>query len=736
MPISESMLQNLALNRNEYDQIVSRLGREPNHLELGLFGALWSEHCGYKHTKLLLKTLPNESPNLMVAPGSENAGIIDLGTGHAIAIKIESHNHPSAIEPFEGAATGVGGIVRDIFAMGARPIALLNSLRFGSPDEKKTKHLFNRVVSGISSYGNCIGVPDIGGEVSFHNSYNDNPLVNAMCIGLIENGKYMSASAKHHGDLLLLVGSDTGRDGIHGASELASRSFEKDPELRSAVQVGNPFMEKNLIEACLESISISGVNGLQDCGAAGLTSAAIEMANRSNMGLMVDVDKVPRRETNMTAYEVMLSESQERMLLAIKPKSVKTVTKIFMKWDLEATVIGEFTKGNEVVIRDKNCVLSKTPIKILTDPPLYHSKPKKPLWISKLQSKTLCLDPPKDLRAQEIFLKLLGSINISSRKSIYQQFDFHVQTNTVIEPGGDGALLRIKGSNNGLAISTDCNSKLCYLDPYIGSSIAVAEACRNVSVTGAYPLAITNGLNFGNPEKNDIKFQINESVRGISYAAKRFKIPVVSGNVSLYNETDGTSIFPTPIIGVIGLIDDVKKHCTISFKNIGDLIYVIGTPVPYDYGNCLSGSEYMVHILDDLFGRPEIDIELEIKVQETCRDLIKKNIVNSAHDCSDGGLAIAIAECGITGNMGAKIEEEIPFDWHKALFGESQSRIIVSIDPSKKGSLEETTSKNDVPFAKLGITGGDKFTFGSRVKVPLALAKNHWENGLNSNLSD
>ena len=444
MTVSQQTLDEIALSRTEYEMIIDRLGREPAPLELGLFGALWSEHCGYKHTKALLRTLPSSSKRLLVAPGAENAGVIDLGDGLAIAMKIESHNHPSAVEPFEGAATGVGGIIRDIFAMGARPIALLNSLRFGQPDNARTRYLLNGVIGGISSYGNCIGIPDVGGEIFFSNSYNGNPLVNAMCVGLIENGKVASASAREAGDLLLLVGADTGRDGIHGASGLASKGFEEEAEMRSAVQVGNPFLEKVLIEACMEALELPGVVGLQDCGAAGITSAAIEMAERSGMGLKLFIDRVPRREKGMTPYEVMLSESQERMLIAVTPGGETQVFELFDRWDLDASVIGKFELGSNVKIYDEGEQVCSTPVITLTDSPEYKLTSSKPAWLDALQKVNMNAIPMPNMSPIKVMLKMLGSPNIASRFPIYQQYDYHVQTNTVIEPGGDAAVLRLK----------------------------------------------------------------------------------------------------------------------------------------------------------------------------------------------------------------------------------------------------------------------------------------------------
>ena len=738
MTVSQETLDEIALSRAEYAAIVDRLGREPNALELGLFGALWSEHCGYKHTKALLRTLPSSSGRMLVAPGAENAGVIDLGDGLAIAMKIESHNHPSAIEPFEGAATGVGGIIRDIFAMGARPIALLNSLRFGQPADARTRYLLNGVIGGISSYGNCIGIPDVGGEIFFSDTYKGNPLVNAMCVGLIENGKMASASAKEPGDLLLLVGADTGRDGIHGASGLASRTFEEQAEMRSAVQVGNPFLEKVLIEACIEALDLPGVVGLQDCGAAGITSAAIEMAERSKMGLQLHVDRVPRREEGMTPYEVMLSESQERMLLAVTPGKESEVFALFDKWDLDATVIGEFESGDDVTIFDNGTVVSKTPIVTLTDAPQYEFSVPKPDWLKALQNADLTAVPLPNATPAEVLLKMLAAPNIASKFPVYRQYDYHVQTNTVIEPGGDAAVLRLKGTRRGIALTTDCNGRICYLDPEVGTAIAVAEACRNLSVTGAEPVALTDGLNFGNPETTDVQFQLTEAIAGMTRAANAFGIPIVSGNASLYNETAGTAIYPTPIIGALGLLDDVEKHSTVGFKAENDIIVLLGSDSAWDSVDGLAGSEYLELVHGRVEGQPVLDLELEVRVQTVCRDAVRAGLVASAHDLSEGGVAIAVAECAIIGDIGASMTEPPGAEerWDAAMFGESQSRILLSVSPEHLDEIKGLAVAQDVPMAVIGLVGGSSLSFGDGFSVSLSDASDAWKNGFSAATSE
>jgi len=738
MTVSQETLDEIALSRAEYEAIVDRLGREPGPLELGLFGALWSEHCGYKHTKALLRTLPSSSERILVAPGAENAGVIDLGDGLAIAMKVESHNHPSAVEPFEGAATGVGGIIRDIFAMGARPIALLNSLRFGQPSDARTRYLLNGVIGGISSYGNCIGIPDVGGEIFFSDTYKGNPLVNAMCVGLIENGKMASASAREPGDLLLLVGADTGRDGIHGASGLASRTFEEQAEMRSAVQVGNPFLEKVLIEACIEALDLPGVVGLQDCGAAGITSAAIEMAERSVMGLQLFVDRVPRREEGMTPYEVMLSESQERMLLAVTAGTESEVFDLFDKWDLDATVIGEFEAGEDVSIFDNGMMVSSTPIITLTDAPRYEFSAPKPDWLTTLQNAELTVVPMPDTTAAEMLLKMLSAPNIASKFPVYRQYDYHVQTNTVIEPGGDAAVLRLKGTKRGIALTTDCNGRICYLDPEVGTAIAVAEACRNLSVTGAEPVALTDGLNFGNPETPDVQFQLTEAIAGMTRAANAFGIPIVSGNASLYNETAGAAIFPTPIIGALGVLDDVEKHSTVGFKAENDVIVLLGSDSAWDTTDGLAGSEYLEFVHGRIEGQPALDLDLEVRVQTVCRDAVRAGLVASAHDLSDGGMATALAECAIIGNIGASVTEspDAGGRWDAAMFGEAQSRILLSVSPDNFDRIKALAHDHDVPLAVIGLVGGDALSFGDNCSVLLSDASDAWKNGFSRATSD
>ncbi len=726
---TKEQLEALALSEAEYEAIVERLGREPNELELGLFGSLWSEHCGYKHSKPLLATLPASSPRLLVAPGVENAGAVDIDDGLALVMKIESHNHPSAIEPYEGAATGVGGIVRDIFAMGARPIALLNSLRFGPLNEPRNRFLFSGVVSGISGYGNCIGVPNVGGEVVFSESYSANPLVNAMCIGLLSTDGLVRATTGQPGNALILVGSETGKDGIHGASGLASRNLEEDREMRPTVQVGNPFLEKVLIEACLEVAATGKLVGMQDLGAAGLTSATIEAASKGGTGITIDVSLVPRREGGMEPYHIMLSESQERMLIVTAPEDVDAVRAVFDKWDLRSTVIGRSTDDGLVRIFDGDDRCGEAPVALLTDPPQYRPQGVKPAWLDELQSWDAGALSLPDVRPDEVLARLLASPNIASKEPVFRRYDHQVQTNTVVTPGSDSAVLRLRGTRKGLAAATDGNGRYCYLDPYEGGKIAVAEVCRNVSCSGAEPVALTDCLNFGNPERPEIYYQLEECVRGISDAARTLGVPVISGNVSLYNESEG-AIYPTPIIGGLGLLENVERHTTIAFRDSGDLVYLLGRSTTDDDASSLGGSEYLSVMHGLVAGRPSIDLDLEAAVQRACRRLVSEGVARSAHDCSDGGLAVALAESCIAGDTGFTGELSQASRWDAMLFGEGQSRIIVSVSAGSEPRLLEVCRAEDVPVVRIGRVGGDRLTIDGLLDVPVADLASVWSNGI------
>ena len=731
MPVSKEALEEVALSEAEYQLIVERLGREPTEVELGMFGSLWSEHCGYKHSKPLLKLFPTKSKRVLTTAGEENAGAVDIGDGLSVVMKMESHNHPSAVEPFQGAATGVGGIVRDIFTMGARPIALLNSLRFGPLEEPRNRYLFSGVVAGIASYGNCLGIPDVGGEVFFSPSYSENPLINAMCVGILESDKMVRGIAAGAGNVLMLAGADTGRDGLHGASGLASRTFEEERELRSTVQVGNPFMEKLLIEACLELAETDWIVGMQDFGAAGLTSSAVESASKGGSGIDIDLAKVPRREQGMTPYEVMLSESQERMLVVVKKGYEDKVKAHFHRWELPCDIIGYVTDDGIARIREGDKIVAEAPVKLLCDPPFYRLSCRKPSWLRRLQKLDLSTVP--DLSPQECqsaLLRLLASPNIASKKWVYRQYDHQVQTNTVVPPGADAAVLRVKGTSKAISLTNDGNGRYCYLDPYSGGAIAVAEAARNLVCAGAQPLAITDCLNFGDPDKNDVYYQLKECIRGMASACLQLGVPVISGNVSLYNETKGKAVYPTPVVGMVGLIENVDRHCTTGFKNDGDLVFLLGSQAE----GGVAGSEYLELISGLVAGRPSIDLELEKRVQHCCLSLIQQGIVRSAHDCSDGGLLVALAECCLAGNHGFKGNLEIQSRLDAALFGELQSRIIVSVPPAKARKLQDSAAQEGVELRELGVVGGNRLVVEGLIDVPVEQIAAVWHNGLEAAL--
>ena len=744
MPVTQEILDEIALSRAEYDMIVDRLDREPNPVELGMFGALWSEHCGYKHSRPLLGMLPSRSDRTLSQAGAENAGAIDIGNGLAVVFKVESHNHPSAVEPLQGAATGVGGIVRDILAMGARPIALLNSLRFGPPDSATNRRLLKGVVDGIGWYGNCIGVPDVAGEIYFDDCYSQNPLVNAMCVGIASIEDLASAAADRTGDVLLLAGAGTGRDGIHGASGLASRTFEEEQELRPTVQVGNPFLEKSLIEACLEALATGKVRALQDLGAAGLTSAAVESAARGGRGIALDISQVHRRESGMTGYEVMLSESQERMLLAAAPEHAPAIQDVFDKWDIPCRPVGTVTEEPYALVTDRGEPIASAPVSHLTDAPRYRLDGQ-PSAESVERQRLRLRDVPMPTDAGETLLRLLAAPNIASRQGVYRQYDHQVQTNTVVGPGaGDAAVLRAKGTGQAIAVAIDGNGRQCFLDPYRGSQMVVAEVTRNLSCVGAEPLALTDCLNFGNPERPEIYFQLEQCIRGMARACRALGVPVVSGNASLYNESQGTAIYPTPIVGGLGLLEDVQKHCGAGFPEAGLAVILLGTNQLTARASDLAGSEYLNTIHGLVKGRPRIDLALERRVQAVCRSLITDGTVKSAHDCSDGGLAVAIAESCILGggrigggdSVGFVASEElcsnIPRRWDAALFGETASRILISVETTHVRSTMASAETAGVPATILGHTGGNRLRFDDLLDLPVEGLAGAWYGGLSS----
>ena len=727
--ITLELIKQHGLSSEEYKKLLRIIGREPTFTELGIFSAMWSEHCSYKSSKIHLKKFPTDGPQVIQGPG-ENAGIVDIGDGESVVFKIESHNHPSFIEPFQGAATGVGGILRDVFTMGARPIASMNSLRFGSLSHPKTKYLLNGVASGIAGYGNCIGVPTIGGEVYFNDCYNGNILVNAFALGIVKTEKIFKGLASGVGNSVMYVGSKTGRDGIHGATMASEEFDENSEERRPTVQVGDPFTEKLLLEACLELMKTDYIVGIQDMGAAGLTSSSFEMADRSGTGIEMDITKIPRREDGMNSYELMLSESQERMLIVVKKGKENEVEKIFNKWDLDAVVVGKVTDNGYMKVKENGNIPANLPIKPLVEgSPLYDRPSKRPGYQDELQHLVLSeFREPENYN--DILLNLLASPNISCKEWVYRQYDHMVRINGVILPGSDAAVIRIKGSSKGVGMSLDCNSRYCYLDPYAGGMIAVAEGARNLVCSGVKPLAITNCLNFGNPEKPEIMWQFKESVRGMSDACSFFKTPVVSGNVSFYNETQGVAIYPTPVVGMVGLIQDCSKAITQFFKEDGDVIVLLG-----ETKEELGGSEYLKITHNKEMGNPpELILDAENRLHELCLEAIRQELVKSAHDCSEGGLAIAIAECAVSGpaTLGAEISLKTSLRKDALLFGESQSRIVLSANQKYIEKIIALAEKKGVPVNIIGkvIKQGLKININSKsvIEVSCDNIKKTWEN--------
>lgn len=702
----ELSYRDMGLTDEEYASILEIMGREPNFLETGIWSVMWSEHCGYKNSRPLLKTLPTEGPQVIQGPG-ENAGVVDIGDNQALVFKIESHNHPSAIEPYQGAATGVGGIVRDIFTMGARPIASLNSLRFGNLDDPRVRELFSGVVAGIAGYGNCLGIPTVGGEVFFNEAYKGNPLVNAMSVGLVQQDEVAYAVANEVGASIMIVGAKTGRDGIHGATFASEELSQKSTQKRSSVQVGDPFMEKLLIEACLELIKQGLVAGMQDLGAAGLTSSIVETASKKGLGVEIDVTKVPRRETDMSPYEVMLSESQERMLIVPKPGTQDKIQEIFHKWGLDAVVIGWVTDDGIFRVKEGDQVVGEVPVMALTEGcPTYVREALEPDYYQECRAFDLGSVPEKNI--EEACLALLASPNIASKRWVYSQYDYQVMTNTSVIPGaGDAAVLRIKGTSKGVAMDTDCNGRMVYLDPYMGAMLAVCEAARNLACVGAKPLALTNCLNFGNPEKPGIYWQMKQAIAGMGEAARALNTPVVSGNVSLYNETSQGAIFPTPVIGMVGLLEDIECRCDMAFENDGDRIVLLGR-----LRDELGGSEYLAvcHNLET-GAVPAVNLEEEKDLLELLLTLNRKKLVKSCHDISEGGLAVCLAESAIKGAKGFSVEIPEGSRADALLFSESPSRAVVSVDSSLMADLEAAAREQGVPITVLGIVTGEQMEF-------------------------
>lgn len=700
------------------------LGRMPNYTETGLFSVMWSEHCSYKNSKPVLRKFPTSGPHVLQGPG-EGAGIVDIGDGLAVVFKAESHNHPSAVEPYEGAATGVGGIIRDIFSMGARPIALLDSLRFGELDNPRTKYLLEEVVAGIGGYGNCIGIPTVGGEIAFDPCYEGNPLVNAMCVGLIEHKDIQKGQAAGVGNSIMYVGAKTGRDGIHGATFASEEFSQEEEQQRSAVQVGDPFMEKLLLEACLELIlhHSDSLVGIQDMGAAGLVSSSAEMASKAGSGLILTLDEVPQRETGMTPYEMMLSESQERMLICVKSGEEEKIQELFQKYDLDAVTIGKVTDDGQYRLYHQRKEVANLPVDALAeDAPVYHKEMKEPARIADFQR--LAPYQPVIEEPGQVLLDLLQQPTIASKRSIYETYDSQVQTNTVVCPGSDAAVMRVRGTNKALAMTTDCNARYLYLDPKVGGQIAVAEAARNIIASGGRPLAITDCLNYGSPDKPEVFWELSTSADGIAAACETLGTPVISGNVSLYNETDGQAIYPTPMIGMVGLIEDHEHITTQEFKKSGDLIYILGkTFADFD------GSELQKMQLGRIEGViRNFDLAVEKKNQELVLTAIQNGLIESAHDCSEGGLAIALAESAFKYQLGLSVQFGLP---SAQLFAETQSRFVLTVAPENQTRFEEMMGDaailagkvTDEAIIEISATDG-------QIKIETAVARKCWEDAI------
>ena len=689
---NERLYADMGMTDAEFDLAIEKLGRIPNWTETGLFSVMWSEHCSYKKSKPVLRKFPTKGPQVLQGPG-EGAGIVDIGDEQAVVFKMESHNHPSAIEPYQGAATGVGGIIRDVFSMGARPIAMLNSLRFGELKSARGKYLFEEVVAGIAGYGNCIGIPTVGGEIQFDPCYEGNPLVNAMCVGLIDHKDIQKGIAAGVGNTVMYVGAKTGRDGIHGATFSSEELTEDTEESRSAVQVGDPFMEKLLLEACLEVVKSDALVGIQDMGAAGLTSSSAEMASKAGTGVEMNLDLIPQRETNMTAYEMMLSESQERMLIVVKAGREEEIKAIFERYDLDAVSVGRVTEDKMLRLLHQGEVVAEVPADALAeDAPVYNMPDAEPAYFAEYQAMENKEPQVTDLK--ETLTALLKAPTIASKEWVYDQYDYQVRTNTVVAPGSDAAVLRVRGTNKGLAMTTDCNSRYIYLDPTTGGKIAVAEAARNIVASGGQPLAITDCLNFGNPEKPEIFWQIQKSADGIAEACLALDAPVIGGNVSMYNERSGEAVYPTPTIGMVGLISDLSHVTTQEIKAAGDIVYVIG-----DTKTEFGGSELQKLVEGAISGKaPEIDLTVENARQQGLLAAIRAGFVQSAHDVSEGGMAVALAETTFSANdLG--LDVTLTGSAVTALFSETQSRFVVTVKPEHAASFEQTA----VDVTKIGV---------------------------------
>src|SRR5438876_885176 len=720
MPTAD-LLARHNLTAQEYDRIVKALGREPNLTELGLFSVMWSEHCSYKSSRIHLKTLPATGSRVVEGPG-ENAAAVDIGDGLAAVFKIESHNPPSFIEPYQGAATGVGGILRDIFTMGARPIAILDSLRFGPPDDPRSRRILEGVVAGIAGYGNAFGCPTVGGEVVFEDGYARNPLVNALCVGIVKADAIFKGRADGVGNTVFYVGAKTGRDGIHGATMASAEFGEGSEEKRPTVQVGDPFMEKVLLEACLEALKTGAVVGIQDMGAAGLTCSTSEMGARAGTGVEIDIARVPKRETGMTAYEVMLSESQERMLLVAERGREQEVMRIFEKWDLHAEPIGTVTAGRRLRVFHDGVLEADVPNEALTDDaPLYDRPWTEPVNPAAAED-VLALPPPPDLG--QALLRLLASPSIANKRWVYRQYDSTVRTNTLVGPGSDAAVVRVKGTRKALAIATDGNGRYSWLDPFEGARLAVAEAARNVACSGAVPIGATNCLNFGNPEKPEVMGQLVKAIQGMGEACRRLEIPITGGNVSLYNETDGRAIYPTPVMGVVGLLEDADTVLRRWFVEEGDLVYLLGTT-----GEDLGGSELLKVVHGKIAGRPpRLDLDAEKRLHAPLAEGAARGILRSAHDASEGGLAVTLAECAFRGEepgLGGRFDLPGGLRPDVLLFSETPSRAVVTTRDELRTA--ELARRHGVPWARIGVVGGGRLTLvaGGATLVDLPLERLH-----------
>ncbi len=733
--IAPTLAEQLGLKLDEYEKIVAIQGRIPSVTELYMYSLMWSEHCSYKHSKKALRMFPNEGPAVLQGPG-ENAGVISVGDGWALAFKMESHNHPSAIEPYQGAATGVGGIIRDIFTMGARPIASLDSLRFGTLDKPRQRYLFEGSVAGIGGYGNCLGVPTVGGEVYFEEAYEGNCLINAMSLGIMREENLTRAVGSGPGNLVVLIGSTTGRDGIGGASVLASQEFdERAEDKRPAVQVGDPFEEKLLIECCLELLDEKLLVALGDCGAAGLTSSISEMASRGGVGVDIDAAAVPQREDAMKPFEIMVSESQERMVAVVTPENLEAAMTVCDKWGLRSTVIGSITDTGRFIVRMGDEVVADMPAATLAhDAPEYDPAMTRPAYLDEVQAfDPMTLPMPTDVDALSgVLLRLLGSANICSRHWIWEQYDHQVIASTVVLPGSDAAVLRIGApgrgdvTQRGIAVSSDCNGRYCYLDPYVGAQIALAEAARNVACSGGRAAAITDCLNFGNPEKPEVYWTFWEAVRGLADACKAWTIPVISGNVSFYNESFGQPIYPTPTVGLVGLVDDVSQHCTMAFKDAGDVVFLIG-----ETAEELGGSEWLKLEHGVVAGKPPaLDLDLEASVQKAVIDGIAHGMVKSAHDCSEGGVAVALAECCLGGGIGADLALDDDLVPVASLFSETQSRIVVTVAEDNADGLIEILLQDEVPYSVIGTVGGERLSIEDKIDLDVEEMRLAWEPAL------